>query len=322
MATSAYYSETRTATQLITDAHIDMGVHDPDESLDTNKLTVGIRKLNNIIYQWKGRRNYWVSAMKMWQRQSGLLSLTADQGAYELLPDTLAFTSGGTTEVSVGDTITGATSEATAVVVSVSLSSGSWAGGDAAGNFTIENKSGTFQSENLNVGSSSNVATIAADSSGADLPILPPEEILTCTLKHTSSASEMVMSPMTLEQYQRISNKSVNGVPSRYYYEKRKETKGILYLNVEPSSAVADAYKISFIYRQPLEIINAGANELDFPNHCYRALEAQLACDLCPSFNIKGDTYAELKDIRNEALGIMNSHEPEDVDVFFQPEAD
>jgi hypothetical protein len=78
----------------------------------------------------------------------------------------LAFTSGGTYEVVVGDTITGATSAATATVFDVELTSGTWAGGDAAGNLWLNSQSGTFQSENLNVGANTNVATIAANSTG------------------------------------------------------------------------------------------------------------------------------------------------------------
>lgn len=81
----------------------------------------------------------------------------------------LAFTSGGTHELLVGDTITGATSGATAVIVAIDLDSGSWAGGDAAGTLWINQQSGTFEAENLNEGANNNVATIAADS--ADSPI-------------------------------------------------------------------------------------------------------------------------------------------------------
>jgi len=72
-----------------------------------------------------------------------------------------AFTSGGTYEITPGDTILGATSSATARVIKVEVSSGTWAGGDAAGTITIDTKSGTFQAENLNIGDNSNVATIA-----------------------------------------------------------------------------------------------------------------------------------------------------------------
>lgn len=80
------------------------------------------------------------------------------------LGETLTFTSGGTYEVVEGDTVTGATSAATGVVKRIILTTGtSWAGADAAGRFIVYSVSGTFQSENLDVGANANVATIAAD---------------------------------------------------------------------------------------------------------------------------------------------------------------
>ncbi len=74
---------------------------------------------------------------------------------------TLAYTSGGTHEVIAGDTLTGATSGATCLVESVVLTSGTWAGGDAAGYFYITDVVGTFQSENLDEGANPNVCTIS-----------------------------------------------------------------------------------------------------------------------------------------------------------------
>jgi hypothetical protein len=85
------------------------------------------------------------------------------------LGKTIAFTSGGTYEVQEDDTITGATSGATAVVKRIIVSSGTWAGGDAAGTFVIYSQTGTFQSENLNVGAELNVATIAGNSTATTL---------------------------------------------------------------------------------------------------------------------------------------------------------
>jgi hypothetical protein len=81
----------------------------------------------------------------------------------------LAFTSGGTTEIAVGNTITGATSGATAVITKVVLLSGTWAAGSAAGRFYFASQTGTFQSEDLNVGASLNLATIAGDSTAITL---------------------------------------------------------------------------------------------------------------------------------------------------------
>lgn len=77
----------------------------------------------------------------------------------------LSFNSGGTYEVKVGDTVTGATSGATGVVNAIDLTSGAWAGGDATGTFTIRWTSDPTRFsagpgfEDLNVGTNLNVAT-------------------------------------------------------------------------------------------------------------------------------------------------------------------
>lgn len=88
-----------------------------------------------------------------------------------------AFTSGGTYEVKPGDVLQGATSKLVrAEVRKVVVTSGTWAGGDAAGYFFWQdwNQNGTFGSENVDLLSgggtvsggggvgTANVATVAA----------------------------------------------------------------------------------------------------------------------------------------------------------------
>lgn len=84
----------------------------------------------------------------------------------------VAYTSGGTFEITPGDVVTGATSSATAVVQALSLTSGAWASGTAAGTLYLINVSGTFEAENLNVGASTNVATIAGATTTRDTLIM------------------------------------------------------------------------------------------------------------------------------------------------------
>lgn len=81
----------------------------------------------------------------------------------------IAFTSGGTYEIVPGDTITGATGAATAVVGTVVVTSGTWGAGTAAGFLYFVSQTGNFQAENLNVGANLNVATIGGNSSAVSL---------------------------------------------------------------------------------------------------------------------------------------------------------
>jgi hypothetical protein len=90
---------------------------------------------------------------------------TIDGAVVVIGEKTVAYTSGGTDQILVGMIITGASSAASGLVTAITLTSGTWAGGTAAGVITLRGVRGTFQAENLNVTASSfsNCATIAAD---------------------------------------------------------------------------------------------------------------------------------------------------------------
>jgi hypothetical protein len=91
--------------------------------------------------------------------------VSGDDSNDGLGPYKAAFTSGGTTEIAVGDTVTGATSGKTAKVVFVVHGSGTWAGGDEAGTLYVGTPSGAFTNgENLDVsGKQNDIATLTAD---------------------------------------------------------------------------------------------------------------------------------------------------------------
>jgi hypothetical protein len=73
----------------------------------------------------------------------------------------IAFTSGSREPVA-GDAFTGATSDATGVVESVTVTSGSWSAGTAAGSIKFRRRVGEFQAETIDIGSEANVATVGA----------------------------------------------------------------------------------------------------------------------------------------------------------------
>lgn len=104
---------------------------------------------------------------------------------------TLAFTSGGTTAIEAGNTVQGDNSSATADVVAVVLETGTWAGGDAAGTLYLTNQSGTFVSENLDVGASANLATIAGDTTVQD--IAADDEITGETSGATATVQQVII---------------------------------------------------------------------------------------------------------------------------------
>ena len=67
-------------------------------------------------------------------------------GSQQSIYDQILYTSGGPYEPQVGDIATGNTNSKTAVVVSKTLTSGTWAGEDAAGTITYMSADGAFDS--------------------------------------------------------------------------------------------------------------------------------------------------------------------------------
>lgn len=122
----------------------------------------GVWRYNGVSYAF--RDNAGATAVDMWKSTSSGWS-QCDLG------HSISFTSGGTYVITEGNTITGATSSATGVVKRVIIDTGSFSGGDAVGRIIFYTKTGTFQSENLDVGGNLNVATIAGDSTANSLAV-------------------------------------------------------------------------------------------------------------------------------------------------------
>lgn len=85
---------------------------------------------------------------------------------------TLNFDSGGTFKATVGKYISGQLSKATGYICGVSLLSGTWAAGSAAGTLTLRRVKGDFiNNENFNIGSNADVATIDGVASASNAPL-------------------------------------------------------------------------------------------------------------------------------------------------------
>lgn len=119
----------------------------------------GVNMLKGVLYAFRDNVSH--TACQMWKA-------TANGWAIVPLGLELAFTAGGSSPIAEGDTVTGATSGATAVVKRVVLESGTFAGSTAAGRLIFAAQTGTFQAETLKVGAT-NVATIAGDASAITL---------------------------------------------------------------------------------------------------------------------------------------------------------
>ena len=236
MTTSDVYTEDRTVKVLLEDALRSLNVIEPDESANTEQITICIRALNDLIYQFKGPEGPITQSMKVWQRERDSLTLTAKN------------------------------------------------------NFNLK-------------------------PSGGDLDIQTPVEIMFATLKNTDS-QEVTLDPMSYLDYQAIGDKTAEGPPSRYYYEKRLDT-GVLYLNFVPSDT---SDTIELLHRQPLEIVTLKTQTLDVEDYLLRAIKWNLAVEVGPIFV---ESIPQIvTNLASESLAIAQTFEPENSDEYFQPGRD
>lgn len=117
---------------------------------------LGVWLYNNVVYVFRNAADG-LSAVMYKSSSSGWTAVS--------LGRELSFTSGGTYHLSVGDTIVGEISGATAEVTSVSLESGSFDAGDASGRVIFASQTGTFGAETIKVGANLNIASISGNSS-------------------------------------------------------------------------------------------------------------------------------------------------------------
>lgn len=152
--------------------------------------------------------------------------------------------------------------------------------------------------------------------SGGDLDIQIPVEILFATLKNTDSQETMI-DPMSYLEYQAIGDKTAEGPPSRYYYEKRLEDKGVLYLDFVPSDTTDT---IELLHRQPLEIVTSKTETLDVEDYLLRAIKWNLAVEVGPIF-VETIPQAVMT-LASDSLAMAQTFEPENSDEYFQPGRD
>jgi len=170
--------------------------------------------------------------------------------------------------------------------------------------------------------STANASYTMYSSTAADVNIQIPEEIKKVLIQDTSNNIDTPLSPMSFDEYESIPAKSQYGTPQKWYYE-RTNTAGTLYFDCKPSSAVASANAVQVIYRQPLEIITDGTQDIDIPNHYYRAVRFLLARDMAVEFpDVSDSKFAKVERLASESLNVANSFEPENTDVYYQPGSD
>lgn len=297
--------------EIITQAMFDATILGVDQTPNADDITFCSRKLNLIVKQWQGKADFGAN-LKVWSRKTAYLFLQKGQSSYSVGPS--------------GDHWTGtysSTTLASAKIASATSLTLTAAIGANADNIGIVLTDGSIGWTTISAGGGTTSLTLPANSLGAassgarvftyTSKARRPLQLLTGVVRDTSTKDIPLAVDGTRKDYEAIPDKTADSTPSWLAYEATL-TNGTIYMDCEPSDVTR---VIRVVFLGTLEDFDAITDTPDYPQEWYRALAAQLAIDICPGYG--KPVSQDLKEARNEALGIAQNTDPETTDIFFEP---
>lgn len=120
-----------------------------------------------------------------------------------------------------------------------------------------------------------------------------PFEIM--QVRITRGGSDLEMTPLSREEYYALPNKTTQGYPTQWYYDRQRDT-GTLYVWPAPD---ATGGTIKFTERRRIMDVDAGANDYDLPPEWEEAIVWNLAERLIGPYGKAGSD--EAKEVRRIA---------------------
>ena len=214
------------------------------------------RSLNILFADWANRGlNRWTMTQE---------SITLASGIAEYPLGTLTMTVAASGSFSVGETITGGTSSATASITSKPSST----------SIAITIPSGTFTSgETLTGGTSSATTTLSSAVSFED--VQSSIDVLSAVIRQnsgTSNQADTSISRISRDTFINISNKRSTSTPSQYYVDRQITPKIKLWPTPDSSALL-----LVFDRMRRIEDVDTMTNTADVPFRFYPCLTAGLA---------------------------------------------
>jgi hypothetical protein len=219
-------------------------------------LKTARRSLNILFADWANR------GLNRWTISQETLSLANGISEYPL--GTLTLSVASSASFSVGETITGGTSSATASVTSVPSST----------SLAITIPSGTFSSSETITGGTSSASTTSSGTVGFS-DVTSSIDILSAVVRQndgTSTQSDTSITRVSRDTFLSISNKRSTSTPSQFYVD--RQIIPTLRLWPTPNSS---SLKLVFDRLTRIEDADADVNTVDVPFRFYPCLTAGLA---------------------------------------------
>lgn len=312
MTTSGSQNFTLNRNQIIETAGFIAGVKGIGRVLSAEDIELASRLLNLIVKQHEGRSDF-SPGMKVHTRKRAYLFPELGEHEYTLGPSgDHATASYSQTTISANEAIGQTTLSVTSTT---GMTNGDYIGircNDGSIHWTTISSTGAGPTVVI-----ASALTVAADAGSTvywyTTKIMLPLEMLSVRRMDTSS-NETPLDPMTFDEYENIGNKTNDGQPSRYLYE-RGITNGKLFFDLEIKDTT-EVYLLTFL--RPIEDFDSATDTPDYPQETERFLVGQLAIDWAAA---TGKTVTpEMMLYRDEAKAMAFNVDPENEVVFYEPE--
>ena len=146
-----------------------------------------------------------------------------------------------------------------------------------------------------------------------------PMRILECNRKD-SSGTTTKMTRLSQNEYENLPNKNSEGVPTNYYFTPNI-TDATISFWVVPDTTSASEYTIEFVYHAPLDDLDTGTDNFDFPSEWEESIVLNLATRLSRKYGgLNALEKSDLKQAAKDALDLALSYDVEDGSIFFVPD--
>lgn len=304
MATSGNKVYTITTQQIIKDAFYKSTVYRRGASINTENYNGALEDLNLIVKSLQSQ------GFNIWNDKRAYLFTQYQTASYSL---------GNTAHCTESYDETTLSADASSGAGSVSLTS---ATGVAIGDFIgiIKDNGRIFWTTISNLVGTTATLTVSLDgdaSSGNTVftyttKITKPLELVDITLQQNTS-NEVLLTPLSRQEYFLLSDKTSLGSPNQYYYQRRR-LDTILYIWSTPSDV---SQVINLTYQPYLDNLEANANELDMPIEWVMAIKYMLARELTVVHGVGETTFAKVDKMANYWFEMAKSNDNEDTSLIF-----
>lgn len=312
MSTSGTATFARNRDQLIKSALRKIGAFEAGETPDAESVNDASDALNTMLKHWQGQ------GVQIYKTVEAILFPQVAQTRYSIGVTSTDHATESWVETEL--TVAAANGAATVTVDSVTGIATTYKIG-------VELDDGTMHWTTVNGAPAGQVVTLTAvltDDAAIgnrviayQTSLVRPLKILSARSYNFDSAIDTPVEEMDRIEYQEMPNKTASGSVNGYYYDRRTNSLGYLYLWPAPDT-IDNAIKMTVA--KPIEDFSAAGNDADLPQEWIRAIEWGLADEIAEEYDVPEPKRSRIASRAAQYLNEANWWERELLTIEFVPD--